>query len=602
MASESTIIVPDTSVLVDGRITKLLMKEEYRNCRVIVSEVVVAELEHQANMGRESGFKGLEELKMLRGLRDEKIIYMEFTGARPHPTRFEDNDNAIRAVAEERGGTLVTSDFVQAEVAEGKGIDVMYMGHKKLKRDPGILDYFDESTMSIHLKEKVVPLAKKGVPGSVTLVRLSEELLEGSYIEKLAQEIIEFARIDPDSFIEIERKGAAVIQMGNVRVAIARPPFSDGYEITAVRPVAEVGLDDYRLSEKLMERLGERAEGILVAGPPGAGKSTFSQALAEFYNAKDHIVKTMETPRDLMVSDEITQYAALEGDMEKTADILLLVRPDYTIYDELRKTRDFEIFADMRLAGVGMVGVVHASKAIDAVQRFIGRVELGMIPQVVDTVVYVKDGKVMKVYSLSFTVKVPMGMYESDLARPVIEVQDFETANVEYEIYTFGDETVVMPAMGEDRNEPMEQLAAERVAQRIKRSVPKAYMEVEMEGNKAVVWLEDKFIPKLIGRKGKTVEALQKELKVKIDVRSILDKQGEREKVEFSVREAGRYVTLLFEKRHVGDLLEIYANDNFLFSATVSRKGEIKVQRASETGQAVLEARFGGGTLYAIKV
>ena len=42
--------------------------------------------------------------------------------------------------------------------------------------------------------------------------------------------------------------------------------------------------------------------------------------------------------------------------MGKTADILLLVRPDFTIYDELRKTKDFRIFADIRLAGVGMIG------------------------------------------------------------------------------------------------------------------------------------------------------------------------------------------------------------------------------------------------------
>ncbi len=41
--------------------------------------------------------------------------------------------------------------------------------------------------------------------------------------------------------------------------------------------------------------------------------------------------------------------------MEASADILLLVMPDYTIYDEVRKTRDFQVFADMRLAGVGMI-------------------------------------------------------------------------------------------------------------------------------------------------------------------------------------------------------------------------------------------------------
>lgn len=156
------------------------------------------------------------------------------------------------------------------------------------------------------------------------------------------------------------------------------------------------------------------------------------------------VVKTMESPRDLQVSDEITQYAPLERDMQKTADILLLVRPDFTIYDEMRKTKDFKIFADMRLAGVGMIGVVHATRPIDAIQRVIGRVELGMIPSIIDTTIFIKDGKVETVYDISLTVKVPTGMTEEDLARPVIEVRDFETNELVYEIYTYGEQTVVM--------------------------------------------------------------------------------------------------------------------------------------------------------------
>ena len=54
--------------------------------------------------------------------------------------------------------------------------------------------------------------------------------------------------------------------------------------------------------------------------------------------------------------------------------IYLLVRPDYTVFDEVRRTNDFIVFSDMRLAGVGMVGVVHASSPLDAVQRFIGKI------------------------------------------------------------------------------------------------------------------------------------------------------------------------------------------------------------------------------------
>src|SRR6056297_2495772 len=153
----------------------------------------------------------------------------------------------------------------------------------------------------------------------------------------------------------------------------------------------------------------------------------------------------MEKPRDLQVGEEVTQYTELGGDMSKTADSLLMVRPDYTIYDEVRKTDDFEVFADMRLAGVGMVGVVHATRPIDALQRLVGRVELGMIPQIVDTVVYIEEGDVETVYDVTTEVKVPEGLMEEDLARPVIQVRDFATGRPEYEIYSFNRQVVTVP-------------------------------------------------------------------------------------------------------------------------------------------------------------
>ncbi|NOZ77441.1 MAG: Flp pilus assembly complex ATPase component [Euryarchaeota archaeon] len=594
-------VVPDTSVLVDGRITELITEEEYRGCRVLVSEVVVAELEHQAQEGKESGFKGLAELKMLKEQEERGLIEMEFIGSRPRGADFRDNDHLIREEAREAGAVLVTSDRVQAEVARAMGVEVLYLGGKRAGKEPGIMDFFDEDTMSVHLKDRVPPMAKKGTPGNITLMRLSEEPMDEARIQALAGEIMEYARGDPDSFIEIEAQGATVVQMGNVRIAITRPPFSDGYEITAVRPVAEVSLQDYRLSGRLLKRLEERAEGVLVAGPPGAGKSTFAQALAEFYKEKGRIVKTMESPRDLMVSDEITQYAPLEGDMEKTADILLLVRPDYTIYDEVRKTRDFEVFADMRLAGVGMVGVTHASKAIDAVQRLIGRVELGMIPQVVDTVVYIKDGSIEKVYYLEFTVKVPLGMAEADLARPVIEVKAFETGAVEYEIYTFGEETIVMPVLPEEERRSQDEANRRLLFREMKRRAPKAYMEVEVEGSRATVWVEDGFIPKLIGRKGKSIGDMEKKLGMKIQVNPLSAKNSRGEKIRMRVLEKGRHVILQPGREYSGEEIGVYVDGAFAFSGKVSKKGEIKVTQASDVGQYLLEAVASGSEIYGVR-
>ncbi len=433
-------IVPDTSVIIDGRITQIAREQKVK---ILIPEAVVAELEHQANAGKESGLDGLAELSELIRIADVEFLAGSAEDG-IKPSRLGGMDALIREAARQTGATLVTSDSVQARVAEVLGVSVEYMPPKVRIKEPGLFKLFDETTMSVHIKEGTSVYAKKGTVGKFELVEIGG-VLKRDAIEQYAKEIVEYARSSADSYMEIERSGATVVQSGQYRIVIARPPFSDGMEITAVKPLVKTRLEDYKLSGKLLNRLDERAEGVFVAGPPGAGKSTFACSLADHYHSKGKIVKTMEQPRDLQVSDEITQYGPLEGSMEKTSDILLLVRPDYTIYDEVRKTEDFRIFADLRLAGVGMVGVTHASKPIDAIQRLIGRVELGVIPHIVDTMIFVKAGRITKVYELSMKVKVPFGMREQDLARPVVEVRDFETGIPEYELYSYGEEVVVIP-------------------------------------------------------------------------------------------------------------------------------------------------------------
>ena len=253
---------------------------------------------------------------------------------------------------------------------------------------------------------------------------------------------------------------------------ITKPPLSDGWEITAVRPTRVMELEDYDLPEKLYARLREKAEGILIAGAPGNGKSTFCQALAVFYLKQGKIVKTVEAPRDLTLPDEITQYSKSKATNSEIHDILLLSRPDYTMFDEIRNVEDFELFKDLRLSGVEMVGVVHATNPIDAIQRFIGKVELGMVPSILDTVLFIEKGNVGKCLEVSITVRVPSGMTEADLARPIVEVKDFISGELAYEMYTFGEQTVVVPVKGIRVNSSnvVRKIAGNVLKDRIKRS------------------------------------------------------------------------------------------------------------------------------------
>ncbi|MFB6132757.1 MAG: ATPase, T2SS/T4P/T4SS family, partial [Halanaeroarchaeum sp.] len=360
-------IVPDTSVVVDGRISEKVADGEYAGATVYVPEAVVGEIEAQANRGRDIGWDGIEELKRLADLDDAGDVVVEYVGDRASEADIQRAsegaiDAVIRSVAVEYDATFVTSDIVQAEIARGKGLDVEYLEPKDRERGRlGIENYFDEATMSVHLKAGVVPMAKRGDVGDISYQRIGDEPLEADRLKEYASEIIDAGKRGDDAFIELREEGMIIAQIRDMRIAIAEPPFSDGIEITAVRPVVKTTMEDYEHVEELQERLLERDRGVLVAGAPGAGKSTFSQAVAEFLDDAGNVVKTMEKPRDLQVGKEITQYTELAGSMETTADSLLMVRPDYTIYDEIRKTDDFEVFADMRLAGVGMIGVVHAT-------------------------------------------------------------------------------------------------------------------------------------------------------------------------------------------------------------------------------------------------
>ncbi|MBI4393408.1 MAG: Flp pilus assembly complex ATPase component TadA [Euryarchaeota archaeon] len=606
-----TILVPDTSVIVDGRITLMLQRGDIKNADVLIHEAVIAELEYQANQGRETGFNGLDELIKIQQLKDAAGVRIEFLGERPSLDDIElaqsgEIDAMIRRVAQERGGTLLTSDSVQSHVARSKGIRVTYLRPERREEETKavseleLMKYFDAETMSVHLKQNCAPLAKRGEPAKIELVRLSEEVLDEKRLSRMARDIIEAAKRDENSFVEIERHGATVVQLGNMRIAIARPPFADGVEITAVRPVVKLGISDYGLAPELLARLQDYSRGVFVSGPPGSGKSTFAQAIAEHLSRQGAIVKTMESPRDLQVGDEITQYGPLERDMALTSDILLLVRPDFVVYDEVRKTDDFKIFADMRLAGVGLVGVTHANRAIDAVQRLIGRVELGMIPQVVDTVIHIAKGRIDTILELSFTVKVPHGMQEADLARPVIEVRDFVTKKAEFEIYTYGEQVVVMPVKGgKDGNLSARDRMAESTLLRLIRKHVEGDVQVEITGeNSAKVFVEEWEIPRLIGKGGKNIQEVEGDVGIKIDVEPLKDrvKKGRREEAKQwaeltpEIRKSKQNIVLILEPEYSGRPVDVCIDGESFFTATIGRKGEIKISRKSDIGEEVLTA------------
>ncbi|MBI2080001.1 Flp pilus assembly complex ATPase component TadA, partial [Candidatus Micrarchaeota archaeon] len=331
----------DTSVIVDGRIIDLVTDKKVKG-KVYITQATIAELEHQANTNREIGFTGLDTLKDLRKLSEKFDVEVVVEGERPLVNQIinakitGEIDALIRRMARELDAVLITGDKVQHAAAEAEGIQTIYLRAREEAEELAFKKYFTPETMSVHIKENCSVVAKIGKPGQVQVVELKDKpTLE--QIRKMSEGIIEAVKRNRAYYFEIDRSGATVIQMADYRIVIAKPPFSDGFEITVVRPIKKMSLEDYHMTEKLWARISQQAEGIIICGPPGSGKSTFAAALAEYYYGQKKVVKTMESPRDLRVSDGITQYSPLDGSFENTKEILLLVRPDYTFYDEMRK-------------------------------------------------------------------------------------------------------------------------------------------------------------------------------------------------------------------------------------------------------------------------
>jgi len=636
------ILVPDTSVLIDGRITSMIKAGEYKGSTIIVPEAVIAELEAQANNGREIGFSGLNELQQLSRMAEEKTIELKFSGVRPSLEQVKlasggEIDAMIRNIAIENSARFITSDFVQAEVARAKGLDVIYLKPQVSDFVPlGIDQFFDEHTIAVYLKERVCPSAKKGTINDMKLVKIREQPTSEYELRALAQEILERAKRDPDGFIEVEKRGITVVQIGSMRIAIARRPFSDGMEITAVRPIVDVALKDYTKADIITRRITSEKRGLIIVGSPGSGKTTLAQSVATYLSDSGFVVKTMEAPRELQVPDQITQYTMLDGSMSNTADVLLLVRPDFVIFDELRKNEDFNVFADMRLAGLGMVGVIHANGVQDAVQRFSDRVDFSVLSQIINTIIFVRQGVITKIYDVDFTIKVPEGMANEMHIRPVTIVTDHETGELVIDVFRYDGETIVMPMTAvtiaakkasqviqsvgvpagsvssirspiqvpdiipakENEERPGWKLMEKDIQREIGRYT-EGFVDVQMMSDtKAVVFIDDKDVPAAIGKGGKNISAIVNKIGIGIDIkpRSEFDRQQvqpQKSEAEFNL---GSGIKIQTDKKQLtivapeqsGKIVDVFAGKEYLFTATVNEMGEIHLAKNSSIAQEMI--------------
>ncbi len=446
-----------------------------------------------------------------------------------------------------------------------------------------ILDkFFDKDTMSVHFKENVHILRKRWKPWDWK-TEVLEELPSKNFLQNLINEFYKEVENDPKSFLEIDRNFSKVFQLWPYRTVVVLPPLSDGIEITVVKPVKKLSLDDYDLDDKIIDLFKNSAKWILISGSPGEWKTTFAQALVEFYVSQNKIVKTIESPRDLLVPQEVTQYSFSYAPHSEIRDILLLSRPDYTIYDEVRNVDDFILFKDLRLTWIWLVWVIHATNPIDSVQRFLWTIEMWVIPQVIDTIIFIKWWKIDTILTLKQVVKVPEWMESDDLARPVIQVINFLENKVEYEIYTYGEQVVVMPISQIEKKENKYNWLLKYGAEYLKwliSSITGCNVLVEPKGDKNIdIYVPNEFKGKIIGKGWENISSLEKELWLKINVKTSDELNNLKPLKDFEIVKKWRRKSLVIylPEEYIGKDVSLKIGDK-IFSFTVNKKWEIRIK------------------------
>jgi len=583
-------ITLDTSVVIDEYISRSLLNNSISFNEVIIPVPVIDELQAQANKGLEKGLIGLRELQKIRELSEKYNYKVTILGEKPtlEQIRLAKHgyiDYLIIKIARETKSTLLTSDRILYETAKVYNVDCLFIEKEGLSiENPPFLDLFTDDTIFVHIIENTKVKRKRGKPGEWYLEEI-DKVYGNKDIEDLIDKIIYIARNRRDSFIEQEKENSLIIQLGIFRIVIVKPPLSDACEITIVKPSKILRIEDYNLNEKIIERLKEKSEGIIIVGKPGSGKTTFAQAIAEYYLSMKKIVKTIESPRDLILSPDIVQYSKNYSTDEEIHDIILLSRPDYVIFDEMRDTRDFKLYIDLRLAGIGMIGVAHAERPIDIVHRLLSRTELGLIPQIIDTIIYIDKGQIEKVYYLNLTVKIPYGLKEEDLARPVVEVRDFLTNDLEYEIYTFGEEIMVVPIKKYRLKSGIQRFLEDLLNMEYKRKYNNVYVGVL--DDRIIFYIPKELKKRFIRNEKRYIMSIKDKYNLRIEIKNV---EKLNEIINFDYEISKDYLTIMFNNLFRKREVELYINGKLIGKFKINKKGKIVLDLNSEIGQEILEA------------
>ena len=428
-------VIPDTSVLINGALLRLIEAGEIRDCELIIPLAAVDELQAQASKGRDIGLRGLEEIKRIREVSGEKGIRIRFSGERPslddiRLARSGRIDALIRDVARAEGGVLYTSDYVQALVAEAEGIPVRYIEPYQRPEEPAYKSYLRPDVVNLYLRDGERPYAEVLRDGRLEVVMLNDESCSEELLNEVLEEVMAVARVKEDADIIMLRPETVVLEMDDYRIKVAKPPLSDKMEAMIQRSILRL-VPESDVIEPIIRECSSGRRGVLVLNLDGVYSFPIAERVA--VRLWEMGLDARIIGRARRVNSSAPYYGPLDGDLEKTLHLTLLSPPDYVIVDEAIDSRDLKLVKDARLAGVGVIAFKQSRSFEAAITSLIEVMSPPLLPRVIDTIILMKCSGVSETFHVSDSMKVPSGLSPESGIKYVIELT--RAGETVYEIY-----------------------------------------------------------------------------------------------------------------------------------------------------------------------
>ena len=131
------------------------------------------------------------------------------------------------------------------------------------------------------------------------------------------------------------------------------------------------------------------------------------------------------------------------------------------------------------------------------------------------------------------------------------------------------------------------ELAARQLEQELQRYVSSVRVKM-VSDSRAEIYVPSDEIARVIGKQGQQIMQLEKMFGLHLDVKELSahdsSSSEDQKTISYQLKKAHNALTFLVDVRYAGKEADVYVDNHFLFSSTLSKKGELKVQTTGKLG------------------